>query len=110
MRKRLQQSQQERANRDNIRVLGGWIELIFWMLNSLGASQPISGGGSGVFTDVPTVLSLPPIPTTPGTFRMVFWTSANGGTGDNQPWWTYYGYNRWYPMKFSTLSGIPIGG
>lgn len=106
MRKRLQQSQQERANRDNIRVLGGWIELLFWMLRNMNTSAASGTGTTVIGSGVDTVETLPAIPTL--GHRKVFWTSVGAGTGDDQLWEAYVGQSRWYPcQKPTTHSGAP---
>lgn len=110
MRKRLQQSQQERANRDNIRVLGGWIELLFWMLRNMNTSAASGTGGSGTpgtSFSVEEVDDLPAIPVE--GYKMVYWkTPTQGGSGDGQTWEAYSGQARWYPcQKYTALSGAP---
>lgn len=62
------------------------------------------GGGGGL--SITTVLTLPSIPASGG--KMVFWTSAGAGTGDDQIWIAYAGQTEWTPMQFVTsLSGTP---
>lgn len=77
-------------------------------------NRPGGGGGStdssetnnGRFS-VPVVETLPAVPVGANVLQIVFWTSEGDGTGDDQPWWTYTGLTRWYPMTYSTLDGTP---
>lgn len=60
-------------------------------------------GGSGGY--ITTVKTLPAIPIRP---RLVFWTSADGGTGDNGLWFAAPGYTVWSPdNRFTTQAGTP---
>jgi hypothetical protein len=76
---------------------------------------PTAGASSGGSTapmakgrfKCPTVETLPAVPTASETFQMVYWTSAGGGTGDNQVWWTRTDLTRWYPLTYGTLNGTP---
>lgn len=62
-----------------------------------------------VSTSVPTVETLPTIPTAAGQYRKVFWTSAGAGTGDDQCWEVYYGQTAWTPcQKQTTKSGAVV--
>jgi hypothetical protein len=66
--------------------------------------RTIGGGGAGLTID--TVEALPAIPTTGG--RMVFWTSAGAGDGDNQIWVAYAGQTDWTPLQaLTSLDGTP---
>lgn len=104
----LEEAQDKRKLNRTISLIKAQIEYILWLLsNTTSNAGTVISTGSGGTGNVPVVSSLPPIPTVYGSYQMVFWTSSAGGTGDDQPWWTYYGYSRWYPSKFSTLSGAP---
>lgn len=60
-------------------------------------------------SSVPTVETLPTIPTAAGQYRKVFWTSAGAGTGDDQLWEVYYGQEAWTPcQKQTTKSGAVV--
>lgn len=62
-------------------------------------------GGSGL--SITPVLTLPPIPSSGA--RIVFWTSAGAGTGDDQMWMAFAGQTEWTAMQFATtLSGVPV--
>ena len=64
--------------------------------------QTIGGGG----LTIDTVLVLPAIPTTGG--RMVYWTSAGAGDGDDQIWVAYAGQTDWTPVQaLTSLDGTP---
>lgn len=63
------------------------------------------GGGGGL--SVTIVETLPPIPASGA--RIVFWTSAGAGTGDDQMWMAFAGQTEWTAMQFLTsLSGVPV--
>jgi len=69
--------------------------------------QSMGGGGGGGGTGVEVVTALPAIPDE--GYKMVFWTSADGGTGDNQLWEVYAGQTAWTPCQnYTTLSGVPV--
>jgi hypothetical protein len=65
------------------------------------------GGGGGREWNVETVAELPAIPES--GYSIVFWTNADGGTGDNQCWEVYAGQSAWTPCQYyTTLSGVPL--
>lgn len=56
----------------------------------------------GTFT-IKTVKTLPDIPTSP---TLVWWTSTDGGQGDDQLWASAPDETQWWPMmKFTILGG-----
>jgi hypothetical protein len=61
---------------------------------------------------IPWVSTLPEIPTTAQTTRIVYWatsTQIEGATGDGQLWTASTGDTRWYPLaKYTTEDGIPV--
>jgi hypothetical protein len=80
-----------------VKDLGGTI--------AIGLHDDRTHGKGGL--NVPTVQTLPQIPTT--GHRVVFWTSAGAGTGDDQWWAASAGDTRWHPLWFTTdLSGAPV--
>lgn len=109
MRQRLRTTRDEASVKDSIRVLRGMVEWILWQLRNTSSSVSVSNTfideGGAVF--VPTVETLPPIPTDPEVFQQVFWTSFGDGTGDDQVWFTYTGKTRWYPTTYTVLNGTP---
>ena len=73
--------------------------------NKIMSSGGGSGSGGGGFS-IPTVKRLPPIPSS--GFRAVFWTSQDGGTGDDQVWWASQGCAYWRPgWAWTTKIGNP---
>jgi len=59
------------------------------------------------FAPVKLVLALPPIPSIGKS--EVRWTSAGGGTGDDQNWIANAGDTKWTPtQRFSNKSGVPV--
>lgn len=106
MRQKLIEIRKERKDRDQFRSVLKHIETIYWTLRNMNTSISSSSSSSGSSFDVPSVPVLPPISDT--GYQKVFWTSADGGSGDNQTWDTYTGQTRWYPcQKPTTLSGVP---
>jgi hypothetical protein len=107
MRQNLQDTRKAQQTRDAIRAIRGNIETIFWMLRNMNTSAASgTGDGTGTSFSVEVVESLPAIPTV--AYKMVFWTSAGAGTGDDQTWEAFPGQTRWYPcQKPTTLSGAP---
>ena len=80
------------------------IEYILWLLSNTTSTNGAGSSSSSFSVDI--VESLPALPD-PG-YRMVFWTSAGAGTGDDQTWEAHAGQTRWYPcQKPTTLSGVP---
>ncbi len=78
-------------------------------IERLRVSKANSLSSDEVSTTIDTVLELPEIPTTPGTYKKVFWTSAGAGNGDDQMWEVYYGQTEYTPCQYSTLlSGVPL--
>jgi hypothetical protein len=68
------------------------------------AQQGAVGGGG---FDVAIVAALPPLPES--GIKMVFWTSDDGGTGDDQLWVAFAGQPAYTPMQYYTvLSGVPV--
>ena len=91
----------------DVRPMGDQVEI-----SAKAGLIPTGGGGGGAGNivgriTVPTVEALPAVPTNGHTMQVVFWTSADAGTGDDGLWWTKDGMTRWYPMVYSTLSGAP---
>lgn len=67
--------------------------------------SPSTGGGGGA---IPTVKTLPAIPTSDNRNRIVKWTSEGAGTGDDQKWGAQKGDTKWHPMeKFTDKDGTP---
>lgn len=59
--------------------------------------------------DLEVVTALPAIPLE--GMHEVYWTSAGGGTGDNQIWRAFEGQSLWYPtQKLTILLGTPEEG
>ena len=80
-------------------------------VNRLGDNVTIKNTGDIVRAagglNVAIVTELPAIPASGAKF--VFWTSADGGTGDNQIWVAFKGQTKYYPLQFyTTNSGIPL--
>jgi hypothetical protein len=94
---------QTRRTLENVTISGGG------NITRFGDDAIIKAGAgmAGNMPNVPTVKELPPIPTY--GHRAVFWTSEDGGTGDNQVWDAYVGQARWTPRQnFTALDGTPI--
>ena len=65
-----------------------------------------SGGGGGGSSNVATVSALPAIPLK-GLLE-VYWTSAGGGSGDDQVWRAFKGQTKFTATQFrTTKSGLP---
>lgn len=113
MRQNLEDSRKDAGVRDSIRAIRGNIETIFWMLRNMNTSAATvlvgDDGGGGSNFNVETVLELPDIPSTPGTYKRVFWTSNGAGNGDNQMWEVYAGQTKYTACQYTTLlSGVPL--
>ena len=68
------------------------------------AKKGKGGGGSSIYGGV--VLTLPAIPTS--GMKIVRWTSAGAGTGDDQLWVAHAGDTAWTPMQdLTSASGTP---
>lgn len=82
------------------------LEYLLWLIKNQDLANSSSSSSSSF--EVPTVTTLPAIPTADQVHMTVFWTS-DGGTGDDQEWSTYTGKTRWYPSWFPTSkSGVPV--
>lgn len=106
MRRRLRAIRKENSILDSIREIRGKIEYILWLIRNTNAPSVVESSSSSF--SVPTVETLPAIPTGYEEYQAVFWTSVGAGTGDDQVWEAYVGQGRWYPcQKPTTLSGVP---
>ena len=88
MKRRLRETRNELDTQKSLRTIRGLIEYILWYLKLSGSSIVLNQGVEGtiIFDGTfytPIVETLPAIPTTPETYRQVFWTSAGAGTGDD---------------------------
>lgn len=71
-----------------------------------GVPTRVAKGGGGGGLSVSVVNTLPAIPSSGA--KIVYWTSAGVGTGDDQLWIAYAGQSAWTPMQFTTThSGAP---
>ena len=100
----------QRLAKGDIAGVAGFVPQELQGASSFGNRQVVNkqkrtfGGGAGLTID--TVEALPAIPTTGG--RMVYWTSAGAGDGDDQIWVAYAGQTDWTPMQaLTSLDGTP---